>query len=216
MPDASDPNPTKEQLLAAAAHEFDTERLVFEGLRGDRSRHLDRARLEQGLAALPELPRAEGTVDLIVARELDGGRRVLESAELSPERGLGPDRWAEEGRYGITHQIAVIRTDIARLIANGQPLELHGDNLYLSLDLSRENLPAGTLLRVGSARVRVNEQAHNGCKKWAQRFGLSAMQLNMAPNHRATRVRGLYFQCVEAGRVTVGDMVTVLERGEPE
>jgi MOSC domain-containing protein YiiM len=123
------------------------------------------------------------------------------------------DRWAVEKRYGPEFQLATTRADFARLIANGQRLELHGDNLYLTLDLSSENLPAGSLLRLGQALVQVTPQAHNGCKKWVQRFGLDAMQLNLAPTHRHLHLRGIYLRVVEAGPVSVGDTVVVASRG---
>ena len=52
-----------------------------------------------------------------------------------------------------------MRTDFARVVANGQPLELHGDNLYLSLDLSASNLPIGSRVRVGEALLEVTPKA---------------------------------------------------------
>ena len=55
-------------------------------------------------------------------------------------------------------------------------------------------------------------KSHNGCKKWAQRFGLAPMQMHFDPAHRRIRLRGIYFQVVEAGRVRVGDAAVVLER----
>jgi hypothetical protein len=39
------------------------------------------------------------------------------------------------------------------LIANRQPLGLFGDSLFLELDLSRENLPTGSRLRIGGATL---------------------------------------------------------------
>lgn len=204
--------PSKEELLRAAPGSIDTEALSFVGHRGDRRLHLTRAALETGLAALPPAPAERGTVELLVARGSSGERELPRAARLTQAGGMPGDRWASDGRYGPSHQLATTRADFARLIANGQPLELHGDNLYLNLDLSFENLPAGSLLRVGEALLAVTPQAHNGCKKWVQRFGLDAMQLNLAPDYRHLRLRGLYLQVVEEGTARVGDSVVVLSR----
>src|SRR5262245_56381746 len=107
------------------------------------------------------------------------------------------DRWFGQDKYGPEYQLATTRADFARVICNGQPLELHGDNLFLHLDLSSSNLPQGSLLRLGQALVCVTPKAHNGCKKWVQRFGLAPMQLNLDPAFRSWRVRGLYLRVVE-------------------
>jgi len=204
--------PTKEELLRAPPGTVDTDSLGFPGLRGDRQRHLSRAELEAALAALAPAPRDRGTVDLLVARGRHGERQMPDAALLTVDGGMPGDRWASDGRYGPEYQLATIRSDFARVVANGQPLELHGDNVHLTLDVSAENLPVGSMLRLGEALVRVTPQAHNGCKKWVQRFGLAPMQLNLAPTHRQLRLRGLYLCVVEEGWVRRGDEVLVLDR----
>lgn len=206
--------PTKEELIAARAGTVDTERLKFVGLRGDPRRHLERAALEAGIASL-RAPLDEGTVALMVARSADGERHLPEEAVLTPEGGMPGDRWAAQTKYGADFQLATARADFARLIANGQPLELHGDNLFLDLDLSSRNVPPGTLLRAGQAMLRVTPAAHDGCKKWVQRFGLCPMQLNLHADYRALRLRGIYLRVVEPGRVRVGDAVSVVSRSAP-
>lgn len=205
--------PTKAELLDADEDQFDPEGLVFDGLRGDRARHWRNAELVDALAALPPRPRDEGELRLLVARGATGERQELGSAMLSVEDGLSEDRWRHDPRYGPDYQLATICEPVARLIARGQPLSLHGDNLHVDLDLSSSNLPTGSQLRIGQARLEVTPVAHNGCKKWVQRFGLAPMQLHLAPSHRHLRLRGLYLRVVEPGRVTVGDPVRVLERG---
>lgn len=202
--------PTKAELLEA--RQYDTERLRFTGLRGDPARHLDHDALVAALAALPPAPTDVGTVDLLVARGPLGERRCPPEARLTAAGGMPGDRWASEEKYGPIYQLATTRTDFARVIANGQPLALHGDNLFLTLDLSEANLPDGAVLRLGEATVVVTPKAHNGCKKWVQRFGLAPMQLNLAPSHRALHLRGIYLRVVEDGLVRVGDRVQVLER----
>lgn len=207
---------TKEELLAAAPGTVDTNGLSFLGLRGDPSRHLARAELIQALRALPPAPRDHGRVDLLVARGPQGERLLPSQVLLTARQGMPGDRWAQQERYGTAYQLATARTDFARVVANGQPLELHGDNLYLSLDLSRANLPVGSRVRLGGALTEVTPQAHNGCKKWVQRFGLDAMQLNMTPEFQALHLRGIYLRVIEEGLLTVGDAAVVVSRAPAE
>jgi hypothetical protein len=204
--------PTKEELQVAEPGSFDTETLAFEGVRGKKAQHLTRAELEAAIARLEPAPRDQGRVVLLVARGPNGERTLHTEALLTENGGMPGDRWVSQDKYGPEYQLATMRADFARVIANGQPLELHGDNLFLELDLSSENLPTGSLVRLGQALLRVTPQAHNGCKKWVQRFGLAPMQMNLDPAHRRVHLRGIYFQVVEAGRVRPGDAAVVLER----
>jgi hypothetical protein len=204
--------PTKEELLAAKPGSVDTDALAFDGLRGDPHRHLNRAALVAALEGLPRAPRDEGTIALMVARGPKGERTLLAEALLTREGGLPGDRWAGNGKYGPEYQLATMRVGFARAVANGQPLELHGDNLFIDLDVSSENLPTGSRVRAGEALLEVTPQAHNGCKKWVQRFGLDAMQLNLAPGYRNLHLRGIYLRVIEDGRVRCGDRIAVVSR----
>jgi hypothetical protein len=206
------PDPSKDELLAAEPASLDTDALRFVGVRGDRSKHLTREALLSGLRALPKAPRDRGTVDLLVARGTTGQRQLPSTVNLTRTAGMPNDRWASDDRYGPEYQLATTQSDYARLVANGQPLELHGDNLFLNLDLSADNLPPGSILRLGRALTRVTVQAHNGCKKWVQRFGLAPMKLNLDPEYRQLHLRGIYLEVLEDGAVAVGDEVCVLER----
>ncbi len=210
------PDPTKEELLHAAPGSIDTESLRFDGTRGDKSRHLSRAQLDVAMAKLPPAPLDQGVVELLVSRPTVGQRDMPREATLTVDGGMPGDRWADDDRYGPAYQLATTSFAIAKLIANGQPLELHGDNLYLHLDISQSNLPTGSLLRMGEATVRVTPQAHNGCKKWVQRFGLDIMQMSMEAALRPLNLRGMYLQVVTPGIVRVGDVVVVVSRGDGE
>ena len=203
---------TKQELLDTPPGAIDTNRLRFPGLRGEASRHLGRAALEAALAALPAAPKDRGTVDLMVARGPNGERGLPERVQLTVDGGMPGDRWVGDDRYGPDYQLATTRTDFARVVANGQDLALHGDNLFLGLDLSAANLPIGSRLQLGQALVEVTPVAHNGCKKWVQRFGLPAMQLNMQLVKQGEHLRGIYLRVVEPGVACVGDPVVVLRR----
>ena len=51
---------------------------------------------------------------------------------------------------------------------------LAGDQIYVDLDISEANLPAGTRLSLGSAVIEVTPEPHTGCVKFMSRFGKRA------------------------------------------
>jgi MOSC domain-containing protein YiiM len=176
--------------------------------------HLPREVLEERLRALPAPPRDAGTVALVVARPAVNARLTPERTRLTPEEGVEDDRWGEKLRSNPGNQVTVMRADVARLFANGQPLSLFGDNLLVELDLSLENLPAGTRLRIGSALCEVTPLPHTGCGKFAARFGQDARDVTFLPEWVDHRLRGIHVRVLEAGEVSPGDPVEVLSRAD--
>ncbi len=87
---------------------------------------------------------------------------------------------------------------------------LAGDQLYVDLDLSVDNLPAGTRLEVGSAIIEVSPTPHTGCNKFKERFGRDALRLVSSPLGRQLRLRGLNARVVQAGTVRPGDAIVRL------
>ena len=83
-----------------------------------------------------------------------------------------------------------------------------GDQLYVDLDLSIENLPAGSLLSVGTAVLRLSEEPHTGCAKFSARFGSPAWRLANSEEGRALRLRGANASVVTSGTVREGDVVS--------
>jgi len=177
------------------------------GPHGDASRH------RPALAALPPAPRDHGRVVLLVRRRADGVRETPEGARLSPEEGMPGDRWGRRLPRKPEAQLTVIQRDVAEIVANGQGLTVSGDNLVVDLDLSSGNLPVGTRLRVGRAVVEVSKKPHNGCSKFAERFGADALAFVQDPATRDRNLRGIYWTVVEAGEARVGDPIAVLSRG---
>ena len=103
--------------------------------------------------------------------------------------------------------------DIASLIANGQSVTLFGDQLFVTLDLSADNLPFGTTIRVGDALVEMTPEPHNGCLKFKGRFGQDALVFVQAKETRDQNRRGVYWKVIEEGAVRVGSPVRVESRG---
>jgi MOSC domain-containing protein YiiM len=184
------------------------------GPRGDAARHRDAATLAAGMAVLARAPADVGLLSLLVRRRPDGVRETPVAIRLTPEEGVPGDGWNRRPPRDLEAQLAVMHHDVATLIANGQPLSLFGDNLFVTLDLSAANLPVGTRVRLGAdALVVMTAKPHNGCSKFKERFGADALDLVQAPATRPRNLRGVYWKVVEPGEVRVGAEVRVLSRG---
>src|SRR5688500_13009658 len=115
--------------------------------------------LEKGLKSL-RTARDKGVVVMLVARGEGGRREILKHARLEVDAGIPGDAWGRRTGRKPETSLAVIQSDVAELIANGQPIQLSGDNLYLALDLSNTNLPTGSRVRAGGATLEVRSEEH--------------------------------------------------------
>jgi MOSC domain-containing protein YiiM len=82
---------------------------------------------------------------------------------------------------------------------------LAGDQLYVDLDVSYENLPAGTRLSIGSAVIEVTAEPHTGCGKFARRFGVDALKFVNSKDGRALNLRGVNAKVIVGGIVRLFD-----------
>lgn len=164
--------------------------------------------LVNAYATLPAAPKDRGSVDLVVLRE-PGERRILPpSVTLDPADGTIGDRWGL-GKRDLQAQVTLMRADVARMLLPEGGIEIFGDNLFVMLDTSAENLPAGTRLRIGPTLVEVTPKAHRGCSKFAARsvpFGRAFLDL---PEHLPLQLRGVHVQVLEGGVVRPGDPIVV-------
>lgn len=179
---------------------------------GDPARFLPFGDLGQGFEGLAPAPAHFGRVGLVVRRCEGGRREILDRIQLSAEGGVTGDAWGRRPEKHPGKQIAVMQGDVAALIANGQPLTLFGDNLFLSLDLSTSNLPTESRLRIGRAILEVTPMPHNGCTKFQARFGEDARRFVAQKELRHRNLRGIYVRVVEPGDVRPGDAVEVIAR----
>jgi len=180
--------------------------------------HPTDAQLEAGLDEIRHAPSDLGTVELIVARPALGERTVLEVARLDLAVGMVGDTWSErpsresdDGRPHPAMQLTLMGSRVIALVA-GHPERwpLAGDQLFVDLDLSEANLPAGTRLAVGTAIVELSAIPHTGCAKFTERFGLAALRFVNSPTGRPLRLRGANARIVEPGTVRRGDTVRKL------
>ena len=178
--------------------------------------------LEAFLPQLLAAPRDVGTLALPQPGPAHDEREVLDEGELDLEVGLVGDSWVQRGSSktgdGGPHPDMQLNVMSARMVSflAGDPERrpLAGDQLYLDLDLSHDNLPVGSRLTIGDPAVRgavieVTEPPHTGCAKFVERFGADAMRFVNGRVGRPMRLRGLNARVVEPGRVRPGDPVQV-------
>jgi hypothetical protein len=180
--------------------------------------HLSLKQLESGLDHIKNSPKNEGVLEMIVVRPDVDQREVLNEGELSIHEGLQGDNWLRRGS-GRTHdgsahpdmQLNIMNSRVIDLVSQDRSRwSLAGDQLYIDLDLSDQNLPAGTRLKIGKAIVEVTDQEHMGCKKFMQRFGLAAMQFVNSDEGRKLHLRGINAKVITEGRIHTGDKVIKL------
>jgi MOSC domain-containing protein YiiM len=159
-------------------------------------------------------PHDAGTVELVVCRPAIGERRVLDAAELEPGRGLVGDNYVERGNArtpdGLADPLAELNVMSAHALravagADRERWQLAGDQLIVDFDLSADNLPPGTRLRIGTAIIEVTAKPHTGCAKFSQRFGVDAAR--WVNSHKDLRLRGICAIVAEAGTVSPGDPI---------
>jgi hypothetical protein len=175
--------------------------------------HLTRPELEAGLDRIRSAPADEGPLDLIVRRPAINAREVLTVAELHPAHGLVGDTWRTRGSSrtvdGSAHpdmQLNIMGSRAAALVARSpERWPLAGDQLYIDMDLSERNLPAGTRLSIGSAVIEITAQPHTGCSKFVERFGVDAMKFVNSAVGRALHLRGVNARVVQRGTIRIGD-----------
>lgn len=177
-------------------------------------RHLTTVELEAGLDEIRRSPQDEGVLNLIVRRPRVDEREVVDEAELHLVHGLAGDNWntrrssrTPDGSPHPDMQLNIMNSRVIALVAGVKDRwQLAGDQLYLDLDLSSENLPVGTRLMLGSAVIEVSPQPHLGCHKFVARFGQDALKLVNSPLGRELRLRGINARVVQPGLLRTGDI----------
>jgi len=180
--------------------------------------------LEAALPQLRESPSDAGTVELIVRRPAVDERELLDSAELTVREGIVGDTWrtrgsrhTPDGSAEPDRQITIMNARAIALFAGDDRDRWAeaGDQLFIDLNLSDATLPAGTQVRLGTAVVEVTTAPHNGCAKFARRYGQDAARFVNSHAGKELHLRGINARVVVAGTVRVGDRATKVVAATP-
>ena len=177
--------------------------------------YLSMTELEAGMDHIRQSPKNDGILKMIVRRPNVDEREALYEGELSTTEGLVGDTWKSrgsshtaDGSPSVNAQITIMNARAIALLAQDEEhWSLAGDQLYIDMDLSDDNIPPGTQLTIGSAIVEVSAQPHSGCKKFSSRFGVEAMKFVNSPEGKQLHLRGINTKVIQAGIIRVGDAV---------
>lgn len=177
--------------------------------------HLSITELETGLDEIRQSPKDNGVLKMIVRRPAVDAREELNEGELRLEEGLVGDTWKErysrrtpDGSANLDAQVTIMNARAVALLAQSEERwSLAGDQLFVDIDLSDDNIPAGTRLAIGSAIVEVTAVPHTGCDKFAARYGTDATKFVNSKEGKRLHLRGINTRVVQAGTIRVGDAV---------
>lgn len=181
-------------------------------------KHLTTQELDDGLDEIRRSPKDEGVLKLIVRRPEVEAREVMEEALLDTAEGLVGDSWknrsssrTQDGSPHPDMQLNIMNARVINLLAQGKERwQLAGDQLFVDMDLSLENLPPGTQIALGAAVIEVTAQPHTGCQKFAARFGTDALKFVSSREGRQLNLRGINAKVVRPGMIRVGDVLKKL------
>jgi MOSC domain-containing protein YiiM len=180
------------------------------------SKHLTRAELEAGLPEILQSPKDNGLVEAITVRPASEERRVVQSTRMTLAGGVEGDHWAngcwkstEDGKPHPDVQICIMNSRCINHIAgsreNWAPA---GDNLFVDMDISPDNMPPGTRLSLGSVILEITDTPHNGCAKFVERYGREATAFVNTGEGKRLSLRGIYGRVVQDGNISVSDVIT--------
>ncbi len=168
--------------------------------------------LQAAIADIKSSPKDNGVVCKIVCRPATGERLELMEAKLDAVEGLAGDNWRSRGYRktpdGSAHpdmQLNIMNARVISIIAkNESRWQLAGDQFFIDLDLSHENLPPGIQLQLGDAVIEITAEPHLGCGKFTERFGLDAGRFVNSTTGKSLNLRGVNARVIQSGSVLRG------------
>ncbi|MEM7334639.1 MAG: MOSC domain-containing protein [Chloroflexota bacterium] len=174
---------------------------------------LDMTQLNEGIPVILESPKNNGRIDLITIRPATNERVLKDEVEISIENGVEGDNWKTRGSNSMPDKssnpeakITIMNSRVIKHITQSDSgWEWAGDQFFVEMDLSEENLPAGQQLQLGTAVLEVSAVPHTGCAKFVARFGKDAHKFVNNQYGRSQRFRGVNLKVIKGGTVKVGD-----------
>ena len=168
---------------------------------------VDRATLDAAVPDILAAPQSKAAIDILCFRPDYGQRTFPDQIKVRRDVGIVGERWLKapcmklpDGSPDASIQISILATRVYEAVVVDKHTMLHpGDTIISDLDCSEQNMPAGTLLRVGTAVLQVSGVFNTACVKWKARYGKPAYDWVNAAQNRPLRLRGLLCRVSQDG-----------------
>jgi len=171
--------------------------------------------------ALPDVlaaPKTDAPISLLCIRSDYNQRHYPDRISMTRAGGVAGDfemsqPWLElaDGIADPRIQVSILPKRVLDLVWLDREKQAHpGDTIIADLDMSHDNLPAGSLIRVGTAVLCVSDIWNEGCVKWKVRYGRDAYKWASNPAHEVHRLRGVLCSIEQDGEATLSDTIVKL------
>ena len=174
-----------------------------------------KAALDAAITQIKDAPKDDVPIEILCFRPGFGARQFPNQIEVTRRGGITGERWLKapwmklpDGAPDPAIQVSILGLRVHDAVRFNPQNMLHpGDTIIADLDCSEANMPTGTLLKIGSAVLRVSGVFNTACVKWKARYGAEAFEWINTPKYRPIRLRGLLCSVYQDGEISKGDRI---------
>jgi hypothetical protein len=171
-----------------------------------------RETLDAAIADILSAPKDGAVIEQLCFRPDFGERTYVNEIAVTAAGGVDGCRWShtpwlknDDGTGNPDIQVSILQKRVLDLVYEPGGEALHpGDTLMADMDLSEENLPIGTIIKAGTAQLRVGSHWNNACVKWKVRYGADALDWVREEENIEHRLRGEMSDKVTEGVIKKG------------
>lgn len=176
------------------------------------------AELDAALEHILAAPTEAAPISWICYRPDFGTRVFPDKLHLCPTEGVQGDRWAEhawmrlpDGRPDPRIQVCIMGERVMDLVWKDRENTAYpGDTIIADMNFAEADLPAGSLLKIGTCVVEVSDVFNDACTKWKARYGAPSRSWLKRDEYVKLRLRGVFCRIVQAGTITKQDIIEKL------
>ena len=169
-----------------------------------------KAALDAVITQIKDAPKDDVPIETLCFRPGFGARQFPNQIEVTRRGGITGERWLKapwmklpDGAPDPAIQISILGRRVHDAVRFDPQNMLHpGDTIMADLDCSEANMPTGTLLKIGSAVLRVSGVFNTACVKWKARYGAEAFEWINTPKYQPIRLRGLLCSVYQDGEIS--------------